>query len=203
MDQHPIVLRAGKPKLEEGLLCGRFLNEASEGFFRFMLGQQATDIIAEAYLQPNHSYSFENVTFAEDDKNVVGMALGFTANEHRNFSEKPLMEAKGYPALRVTAVKILLAPLMRILETIPVGDFYLLAIAIEKEHRGKGIGSTLMDFVEDRALAMDSKRLSLDVSARNVGARKLYKRRGMTNESQWPRRLPISALKFYRMTKSL
>ena len=48
-----------------------------------------------------------------------------------------------------------------------------------------------------------STRLSLDVSAKNEGARRFYERRGMTVESQWPKRLAIPVLKFYRMTKGL
>ncbi len=103
----------------------------------------------------------------------------------------------------MTAVKMLCAPLFRILETIADGDFYLLAIAIDKELRGEGVGSALMDSTEERARASSSTRLSLDVSAKNEGARRLYERRGMTVESQWPKRLPIQGLRFYRMTKAL
>ena len=44
---------------------------------------------------------------------------------------------------------------------------------------------------------------SLDVSAKNEGARRLYEHLGMTVESQWPKRLAIPGLKFYRMTKAL
>ncbi len=201
MDQHSIVLRAAKPTFDEGLACGRYLDESAEGFFRFMLGRRAEHIIAEAYIQPDHNYSFQNVTFAEHDKQIVGMALGFTAEQHRHFSDQPLKESAGYPALRMTAVKTLFGPLMRILETIADGDFYLLAIAIDKELRGEGVGSALMDSTEERARACGSTQLSLDVSTRNEGARRLYERRGMTVESKWPKRLPIQG--FYRMTKAL
>ena len=184
MDQHSIVLRAAKPTFDEGLACGRYLDEAAEGFFRFMLGRRAAHIIAKAYIQPDHSYSFQNVTFAEHDKQIVGMALGFTAEQHRHFSDQPLKESAGYHALRMTAVKMLCAPLFRILETIADGDFYLLAIAIDTELRGEGVGSALIDSTEERARASSSTRLSLDVSAKNEGARRLYERRGMTVESQ-------------------
>ncbi len=199
MDQHSIVLRAAKPTFDEGLVCARYLDEAAEGFNRFWLGRRAEHIIAKAYIQPNNSYSFQNVTFAEHDKQIVGMALGFTAEQHRHFSDQPLNEAAGHHALRMTAVRMLLAPLFRILETIADGDFYLLAIATDKELRGEGVGSVLMDSTEERARASSSTRLSLDVSAKNEDARRLYERLGMTVESQWPKRLPI----LYRMTKAL
>ena len=98
---------------------------------------------------------------------------------------------------------LLFAPLMRIIDSIADDDFYLQAIAVDRELRSDGIGSLLMDFFEKRARTSDATRLSLDVSAKNESARRFYQRRGMTIESQWPKRLPIPAIKFYRMTKMI
>jgi ribosomal protein S18 acetylase RimI-like enzyme len=100
-------------------------------------------------------------------------------------------------------VTTLFAPLLRIIDTIDDGDFYLQAIAVDEELRGEGVGSTLMDFIEESAVACGSSRLALDVSAKNEGARQLYERRGMAVTSQWPKRLPIPGLKLFRMTKEL
>jgi len=203
MGQHSVVLRGARPTFDEGLLCGRYLDEAAGGFYTFMFGRRAVHLLATAYVEPNHSYSFENVTFAERDGRIVGMALGFTAEQRLRFSDRPMKEAAGYPALRVTAVRTLFAPLFRILETIGDDDFYLLAIAIDEEARRKGVGSALMDSAEERARAGRAARLSLDVSAENGGACRLYERRGMTVESRWPKRLPIPGLTIYRMAKAL
>ncbi len=99
-------------------------------------------------------------------------------------------------------VQILFAPLMRIIDSNADGDFYLLAIAVDKELRG-GVGSVLMDSFEERARASGSTRLCLDVWAKNEGARRFYECRGMNVESQWPKRFDIPGLTFYRMTKGL
>ncbi|MFC1716981.1 GNAT family N-acetyltransferase [Candidatus Poribacteria bacterium] len=203
MNQHSIVIRDANPTINEGLVCGHYLDEAAEGFFRFMLGRRFAEIIARAYPRPNHSYSFQNVIYAEFDKRIVGMALSFTAEQHHKFSDQPLKEAVGPRALRMTIVKIICAPMLRILETIADGDFYLLSMAVDREYRGKGIGSALIDTIEERARASGSTRLSLDVSANNEGARRIYERRGMNIESQWPKRIPLPGVRFYRMTKSL
>ena len=98
---------------------------------------------------------------------------------------------------------MLFAPLMRIIDSIADGDFYLQAVAVDKELRSDGVGSVMMGSFEDRARASGATRLSLDVSAKNVRARRFYERHGMTVESQWPKRLAIPGLKFYRMTKML
>jgi ribosomal protein S18 acetylase RimI-like enzyme len=203
MDQHSIALRAATPTMDEGLAFARYLDEAAEGFFRFMLGHQVEQIVATAFIKPDHDLSYQNVTFAERDRVIVGMISGCTAEQHRRSSHRPLKEAAGRRNLRMRIVLVLFAPLMRIIDSMGDNDFYLQAVAVDKGLRGDGIGSVLMDSFEDRARTSGSTRLSLDVSSKNEGARRFYERRGMTVTSQWPERLKIPALKFYRMTKEL
>ncbi len=203
MDPHSIVLRAANPTFDEGLAFARYVDEVAEGFFRFMLGRRAGHIIATAFAQPDHDLSYQHVTFAERDNVIVGMFAAYTAEQHRRSSRQPLEQAAGRRNIRMRIVMILFAPLMRITDSIPDGDFYLQFIAVDKALRGDGVGSVLMDSYEARARASRATRLSLDVSAKNEGARRFYERRGMNVESQWPKRLPIPGLKFYRMTKGL
>jgi ribosomal protein S18 acetylase RimI-like enzyme len=197
-----MLLRPARPEAGEGLLFARYIDEAAEGFFGFMLGPNSEDIIASAFVEPGHTLSYKHVMFAEREGVVVGMSLAYTGAQHRGFSDEPLKRAAGRSALRMRLVRTLLAPLWRILDTVPDGDFYLQGITVEPELRGAGIGSLLMDDVEARAQASGSARLSLDVAAKNKGARKLYGRRGMTESSEWPssRFLPTV---FVRMTKDL
>jgi ribosomal protein S18 acetylase RimI-like enzyme len=168
-----------------------------------MLGRRAEDIIARAFIQADHDLSFQNVTFAELDGVIVGMISGYTAEQHRESSNLPLKRAAGRWNLRRRVVSVLFAPLLRIIDSIADGDFYLHAVAVDSDLRGEGVGSALMDSLEDGAVAGGSARLVLDVAAENEGARRLYERRGMTVESRWPRRVPLPKLKFLRMTKAL
>lgn len=203
MNTNPIIYRDATPTFEEGLVFARYLNEVAEGFIRLMYGPRFADIVATAYCHPDHDYSYQNVTFANRDGGIVGMAVGYTAEQHRRSSDQPLKQAPGYPAVRRAVVGTLCAPLLRILHTLADDDFYLLSIAVDNELRGEGVGSALIDAMENRARASGSRRLSLDVSAKNEGARRLYERRGMTVESQWPKRLIIPGFKLLRMTKTL
>jgi ribosomal protein S18 acetylase RimI-like enzyme len=142
------------------------------------------------------------VAFAERDGIIVGMVSSYTGEQRRSFEKQPLKRAAGRRHLRMSVVTTLRAPLTRSLETIADGDFYLQAVAVDRDMRGAGLGSMLMDHTEERAVAGGSTRLSLDVSAKNRGARRLYERRGMTVESEWPRSRFIPSL-FVRMTKVL
>jgi len=203
MHQNATMLRTATPDIDEGRLFARFLDRAAEGFFRFWLGRNTVEIIAKAFMQLNHDLSYQHVTFAERDKAVLGMISGYTAEQHRCSSDQPLKLAAGNFNLRMMVISTLFAPLLRIIDTVADGDFYLQAIAVEQGLDGKGIGSALMDSIEARAIASESARLVLDVSAKNEGARRLYERRGMTIESRWPKRVTIPGLSLYRMTKML
>jgi len=131
------------------------------------------------------------------------MVSGYSAEQHRRSSRLPLKQAAGRFNLRMRIVLILFAPLMRIIDTIDDDDYYLQAIAVDKEFRGDGVGSVLMDCFEARARESGSIRLSLDVSAKNQSACRFYERHGMKVMSQWPKRLHIPGLKFNRMVKTL
>ena len=198
-----LAFRSANPTFQEGKLFALYLDQAAEGFFSFMLGRHSEKIIAKAYLQPDHDLSYQHVTFAEKNQTIVGMVSGYPAEKHHQASDQPLKQAAGNYNLRFTVISTLVAPMMRFIDTIADGDFYLQAIAVNKEYRGEGLGSALLDRTEHQALAAGAKRLSLDVSADNVAAHRLYKRRGMVVESQWPKRIYIPKLKLYRMTKVL
>ncbi len=202
MSQNSIMLRAANPNLDEGRLFARYLDRAAEGFFRFWLGRNAVEIVATAYLQSNHDLSYQNVTFAERNNVITGMVSGYSAEQHRDSSDRPLKQAAGKYNLRMIVVSILIAPLLRIIDTIADGDFYLQAIAVDKEYDGKGVGMALMDSIEEKAIDSGSARIVLDVFAKNEGARRFYEHRGWTVESQWPKRMAIPGLMFLRMTKA-
>ena len=202
MRSDPVLIRPATPDHDEGLLFARYMDQAAEGFFGFLLGRDAERIIASAFSEPGHSLSFEHVVFAERDGVIAGMSSAFTGAKHRTFSEEPLRRAAGRAAFRMRCVRTLLAPLWRILNTVAAEDFYLQGMAVEPELRGAGIGSLLLADAEERGRGAGSARLCLDVAAKNEGARKLYARRGMVESSRWPASGVLPTL-FVRMTKDL
>lgn len=202
MNDSSVTLRVARPDMEDGLVCARYADVASEGFMRVMFGRRFEEIIATAFLQPEHDLSYQNVTFAEYDGAMVGMILAYTAADHRRSTRQPLQRAAGGFRLRMRAVEILLSPLMRLNDSIEDGDFYLQFIAVDSAVRVGGVGSILMDAFEDQARASGSTRLSLDVSTGNDVARGFYEHRGWSVESTWPKVwfMPVLSL---RMTKPL
>ena len=198
-----IVIRPANPTFEEGLAYAKFLDQAADGFIRFMLGAKFADVIADTFATPSHDFSFENVLVAERDAVIVGTAAGYTAQQHFECSDEVLRKARGFSSLRMSLVQLVSGSLWRFLNAIENGDFYLQSIAVASECRGEGIGSMLIDAMEERATSTDATRSVLDVAAKNEGARRLYKRRGMTVAARWPRRFPIPRFRVLRMAKPL
>ena len=198
-----IVIRPANPTFEEGLAYAKFLDQAADGFIRFMLGAKFADVIADTFATPAHDFSFENVLVAERDAVIVGTAAGYTAQQHFNCSDEVLRKARGFSALRMSLIQMVSGSLWRFLNAIENGDFYLQSIAVASECRGEGIGSMLIDAMEERATGTDATRFVLDVAAKNEGARRLYQRLGMTVTARWPSRFPIPRFRVLRMAKPL
>lgn len=202
VNQQAMTLRAANPTFEDGLACAHYANESSEGFMRVMFGRRYEEIIANAFLQPDHDTSYQNVTFAECDNAIAGMILAYTEAQHRRSSREPQRKAAGRLRLQMRIVEVLLSPLMRLNDSIEEGDFYIQFIAVDRQRRGAGVGSLLLDAVEDQARDSGSTRLSLDVSTKNEVARRFYEHRGWNVESEWPNRWFMPSLSV-RMTKPL
>ena len=118
MPNSSTTFRMATPTFEEGRVFAPYLDQAAEGFFHFMLGRRAIDIIATAFTQPNHDLSYQNVTFVEREKIIVGMISGYTAEQHLRSSDRPLKQAAGRYNLRMIVVSTLFSPLFRIIDTI-------------------------------------------------------------------------------------
>jgi ribosomal protein S18 acetylase RimI-like enzyme len=198
-----VLLRPAAPTLDEGALFAGYLDRAAEGFFRFMLGRHFRETIAAAYVQPAHDLSFEYITCAELEGEIVGMASAYTAGEHRLSTDRPLKEAPGYPRIRSALVTARPAPILRFLQRVDEGDSYLQAIAVDSGCRGSGVGSTLIAAVEERARAQGSERLCLDVSAGNPRARRLYERLGLSVVEESPALPLLPRSRVFRMAKAL
>ena len=198
-----IVIRPANATFEEGLAYAKFLDQAADGFIRFMLGAKFAEVIAETFSTPTHDFSFENVLVAERDTVIVGTAAGYTGQQHSDCSDEVLRKAQDFSALRMSLVQLVFGSLWRFLNTIKNGDFYLQSIAVASECRGEGIGSMLIDAMEERATDTKATRFVLDVAAKNEGARRLYERRGMTVAARWPSRFPVPRFRVLRMEKPL
>lgn len=197
------TLRPADSSIDEGLLFARYLDVAADGAFRALLGREYDRVIGEAFLSPGHDLSYDTAMFAEMSGRVAGMVSGYTSQQHAQSSDQPLRSAAGFRMIRMAAFSMLGRGLKRFIKTVPDGDYYLQAIAVDDQHRGSGIGTMLLDHSEELARAGGCRRIALDVALNNAGARRLYEHRGMDVEATSPAILFIPSTRAQRMVKPL
>lgn len=198
-----VSLRPGESTVADGLAFARLLDEAQEGWFRAALGRRAAELVATAYQRTNNELSYENVSFAESEGLVVGMGVGYTAITQRDFNNALMEVSGGWRGYRLKILSRITARVLDFLATIPEGDFYVRALAVDAGHRGRGVGTRLLDCLEQRARTTGSDRLALDVAARNREARQLYERFGMSAEAESRRWFRLPNTNLIRMVKPL
>lgn len=197
-----IIIREAKPDLKEGLIFAKLFDQASEGFFKSMLGPLTFEMIADAFVKPNNEYSFENATMIEYEGKIVGMVSGYSYSEKEGFKKNILSKFPKGGKLRILMFSITGRLLSRFLGPQGKEDYYLQAIAVNSQIRGKGLGQRLLNYSEEIAAKKGSKTLSLDVSSKNERAIHSYKKFGMKTFSSWPNFLKLSPV-FTRMVKEL
>ncbi len=93
MTADPPTIRPAAPTIDEGQVFARYLNVAADGYFRALLGRNYDRVIGDAYLSPGHDLSYETAVFAERSGRIVGMASGYTSQQHEQSSDVPLRQA--------------------------------------------------------------------------------------------------------------
>jgi ribosomal protein S18 acetylase RimI-like enzyme len=69
------------------------------------------------------------------------------------------------------------------LEKLAPGSWYVNVLAAFPEHRGKGLGTRLLEVAQEKAQQARSKSLSIIVSDANEGVRRLYERNGYSERA--------------------
>ncbi len=72
------------------------------------------------------------------------------------------------------------------LENQALNSWYVNVLACYPTHRGKGIGSQLLDLAEDIGRSESVRRMSVIVAGNNTGARRLYERHGYVQTATAP-----------------
>jgi len=202
IQDNTIIIREAKPDLEEGLVFAQLFDEASEGFFKKMLGIKTFEIIADAFVKSNNEYSFENVMMIEYESKIVGTVSGYTYAEKEGFKKNILSQFPRGAKLRIMMFSVVGNVLSRFLGPRGKEDYYLQSIAVSSQIRGKGLGQRLLKHCSEIAIKKGSKTLSLDVSSKNENAINSYKKFGMEIFSYWPNFLKLPPV-FTRMVKEL
>ena len=114
----------------------------------------------------NYDVSGNFKVILDDDGEIIGMLMAYISKMPHDF--------------RFKSLKLIIVDILDsfVLCDIEKDDLYVAEIAIDDSVRGQGLGSKVLDDVVDYAKSKNLKRVILDADFRNVGARKLYERKG-------------------------
>lgn len=118
-------------------------------------------------------FSYRNAHIIEDDGNVMGMLIGYPIDDPYDMGD---ME-KTPEAFR---------PLVELEAQVP-GSWYVNVVAVHAEHRGKGLGSRLLNHAEYVARQTRNGTMSIIFESRNLNAYSLYERLGYREAARRPR----------------
>jgi len=163
-----ILYRIGK--LEDSLKIAEGIDRASGGIVEFLfhglLGSYtAAQVMAKSLQEKQGSDSYENAIVAEYQGNIIGVVYSYPAKFHGITEDTRSF----FPSDRLALL----------------GDFYnsrvenswfLDSIFVDKDFRGEGIGSKLIELTKQKARDNGYDQLSLMVMADNNVARRTYER---------------------------
>ena len=129
-------------------------------------GVEPLDIGERTYRNPDGNYSWRNCTIVEKNGKVAGMLLtfGMPVAEARDPRQRPTIDDAN-----------VFAPYMYLEEP---DSWYVCGVALYPEHRGQGLGTRLMQLVNEQARQNGFEKVSLVAFAQNEGSVRLYQRLG-------------------------
>lgn len=139
----------------------------------------ALDFLSSAFVEAVGPFSFSLHTAVELDGRIVGVGAGYDGHQTVPHTPIAIRQILGFYGIwrslgvirRGLAVERIVRP--------PHGDlFYIGHLGIVRQHRGRGIGSILVDHLLAEATERGRQTAALDVSVENPNAQRLYERMG-------------------------
>jgi ribosomal protein S18 acetylase RimI-like enzyme len=177
MTQMPVAVRPATPAdPADGLL---YLS--AKPYYDAYAGSEARarSLLAAVYRRPGHAASFEVCSIAELDGELAGVIAWFPVGEGDARARRFVsLTAPRVPPWRWPALLRHLRAAGTVSPQPPPRMLYVDALAVEPEHRRRGVASALLEQAERAALARELDGVALDTGLHNEPARALYTARG-------------------------
>jgi ribosomal protein S18 acetylase RimI-like enzyme len=164
---------AGK---EDCRTIARLYSMASDGVTDYLWtllvepGQDILDAAEKRYSEDDSQFGYKNTTIAEINENIAGMLVAFPLE----WAYNPETDGEPDPVL---------LPYTKLEQE---GSYYICAMAVVDEYRGKGIGTEFLEIAKRQAIDKELLQLSLIVFEQNEGAKRLYERNGFYEVKREP-----------------
>jgi ribosomal protein S18 acetylase RimI-like enzyme len=141
--------------------------------------EQAKDILQQAFIQPQHAFSYEHTQVIEVSTQPAGLIIGYPGALKRQADEKvQLIMARLLPLRKLPKILVNLADLTRIKQDVALQEYYILGLSILPEFRRQKLGSHLLHQAENQARSQACPAICLDVTYTNTPAKSLFEQMG-------------------------
>ena len=164
------------------------LYETDHDIFNFFYRTKsnAAIILEKLVRSGNNNIGHEHINVVTQNERVIGFLL-YSTGSHNKFRDLKFFFKNLNP---IDAFRFLLIDLKDsfILSHLEKCDFYLAGVAVDEEFRGQGVGSFILDQGINMARKRGCKRVVLDVALDNLGAKRLYEKKGFKvfNKRSYP-----------------
>jgi ribosomal protein S18 acetylase RimI-like enzyme len=149
-----------------------------------------------------NSFGYEFIRLAIEKNKILGITIFYIGNEIDKKVESKIF-SKSIDFLGLIRINFFAKTLLKKILTTKLGekDLYISNMCIEKNHRGKGVGTFLFEKIIEYAKIKKCKNIILDVSKENTIGINLYKKMGFKIIRE--RSSLIWKISIYQMIKKL
>ena len=164
-----MIFRKARP--EDAEQAAVWIRAAIKEIAETLTGEQEESailrVLGEFFQKPGNRVSFENTYVCEMNGSAVGLVIAYHGKDAARL-DRPIAERIKEKSGQTVVFD----------QEADEQDFYLDTISVDERHRGKGIGTSLIRYVEEYASCKGIRRVSLLVEQGNKGAASLYDRLG-------------------------
>jgi len=197
-----ILVRKGRP--EDAHHFSELVILTSPAIFPIVFGSSVKTVMKNLFPHKRHYYSFDRSFFAEINGKVAGMAQLHKLINRKGQTVRLSFLLLKYLKWRLPAKAVNLLKLDHLIKDVAHNDCYLSNVSVYPEFRSFGIGTKLLEAVEEEAKSIGKKRLVLHAETHNTRAISLYERLGYKIESKSPAlKIRNRLFESFKMAKSV
>lgn len=179
-----VTVRRGRP--EDAQHFSELIILTSPTLFPALFGSTVKNLMKNIFKHRRHYFSFDRSYFAEVDGKMAGMAQLHKRRPARREKTRLSLLLLKYLNWRFPTKIINLLKSERIMWFATGKDCYLSSVAVYPEFRSQGIGTKLLEAVEEEVKSIGKRRIVLKAETHNKRAINLYERLGYRIEQRTP-----------------
>lgn len=140
---------------------------------------EAQAILHQAFILPEHAFSYEHALVLEINEQRVGLMIGYPGELKRRVDEKVHFAMARLISLRkLPKILVNVADFSRIKQDVASEDYYILGIGVLPEFRNQGLESYLLEYAEKQAYLSNCQTICTDVTYTNEATQRLLEQHG-------------------------